>query len=284
MKFGLLSSEELAQLNWELPLDHASNEVVLNGKSQEINVLNGCAKWNMKSWVGIHYPKETKEKDYINEYLKLFKSIELNSTFYRLSRSSITSWMEEVGNQDFIFCPKWSRRVSHLKRLKDVDENIQYFMDSCQLFGDKLGPSFLQMPDNFTPKYFDRIEHFLNQVPDSFKVHIELRHKEWFEEPAFNEISDLLKEKKQGFVITDVAGRRDVLHQRLTCDQVMIRFNGYGPETTDNQRLDAWTNKLASWFSMGLNKAFFFFHHQDDTLGPTNSNYFAQQIISKSSS
>ena len=278
MKFGSLSPEELTEVNWELPQDHSTNTQVLDGSPREIDILSGCAKWNMKSWVGVHYPENTKDKDYIQEYLKLFDSIELNSTFYRLSRSSIKSWVEEVGDREFTFCPKWSRRVSHLKRLKDVDENIQYFVDSCDLFGDKLGPSFLQMPDNFSPKYLDRIEHFLNQLPDGFEVHIELRHREWFEEPAFSEICELLKSKNQGFVITDVAGRRDVLHQRLTCNKAMIRFNGYGPEEVDNLRMDLWIDKLKEWFDQGLAKAYFFFHHHDDVLGPTNSKYFISQL------
>ena len=278
MKFGLLPHEEMKYVDWTLPSEPENNKAFYNS-GQEFKFLCGCAKWNMKSWIGNHYPEKTKAKDFITEYAKLFNSIELNSTFYRLSRSSITQWTEEVSDTDFIFCPKWSRRVSHLKRLKDVDENIEYFVESCALFGNRLGPSFLQMPDNFTPKYLDRLVHFFDVLPPEFKVHVELRHSDWFKESAFSEILALLKERNQGFVMTDVAGRRDVLHMHLTSSDVMIRFNGYGPVTQDNIRLDRWIERIKFWKSQGIGKVCFFFHHVDEVLGPTNAKYMQEKIL-----
>ena len=276
MKFGQLPEDELKHVDWELPSDHPDNEYFWG--RNETKVFCGCAKWNMKSWIGVHYPEKTRQADFVKEYTKLFNSIELNSTFYRLSRSSIQSWTEEVGDADFTFCPKWSRRVSHLKRLNDVDENIEYFVESCQLFGDKLGPSFLQMPDNFTPKYLDRLVHFFEVLPKGFKVHLELRHPDWFRGAAYEEITALLKEQNQGFVITDVAGRRDVLHMQMTTDEVMIRFNGYGPEEADHHRISHWAHRIKTWKSAGISSIYFFFHHKNETDGPFNAQYLQELI------
>ena len=262
-------------LDWQLPDDHVQNNSLFQS-NRDTKLLCGCAKWNMKSWIGVHYPEKTKSADFIGAYTQLFNSIELNSTFYRLSRSSIEKWTDEVNDLDFTFCPKWSRRVSHLKRLKDVDENINYFVESCALFKDKLGPSFLQMPDNFTPKYFDRLVHFFEVIPKEFKVHLELRHPDWFHGSPYDEITSLLTEKNQGFVITDVAGRRDVLHMHLTTDSVMIRFNGYGPLETDQVRIKQWADRLHRWKDRGISRIYFFFHHKNEVDGPFNAQYLKE--------
>jgi len=79
-------------------------------------------------------------------------------------------------------------------------------------------------------------------------------------------------------VITDVAGRRDVLHQRLTTDTVLIRWVGNALHSTDYERIDAWVARLETWFDAGLQQVFFFPHEPDNLLAPDIAAYFIRKI------
>ncbi len=281
MKFGLLSPDELANTELILPPDSSRTQEILqkhnNGNPTKFQI--GCAKWGINSWVGLYYPQKTKSADFLTEYKKLFNSIELNITFYRLSRKNIQLWREEIGDQKFTFCPKWSRRVSHLKRLKDVDENIQYFIDSCALFENTLGTTFIQLPENFGPKNFERIQHFVNQIPEGFPVHLELRHKDWFEDAQFRQVLDLMQTKNVQPVMCDVASRRDTLHMHFNSGSAFIRFTGYNPPEYDHKRLDEWAERCKIWAQWGLNDLYFYFHHIDEKMAPENAIYFQDKLM-----
>ena len=166
MKFGHATSEQLDELAFNLPEDHSQSVTKNQLKpTAAFKVYVGCGKWGIPQWVGPIYPEGTKQKDFLNAYLAKFNSIELNGTFYRLSRSSIEKWAEAAKDSGFHYCPKWSQRISHFKRLSDVDENIEYFIDSMKMLGDNLGCSFLTLPPNFGPKHIWNVYKILFQNP-----------------------------------------------------------------------------------------------------------------------
>jgi len=280
MKFGHVSQEEIASVDFSLPPDHADSVIRRDSRkrAEHFEVYTGCGKWGIPKWVGSVYPEGTKQKDFLPAYLNTFNSIELNGTYYRLSRKSIEAWAEAAKDTPFRYCPKWSRRISHIKRLKEPEENITYFVDSCRMLGKNLGATFLTLPPNFAGKYIDRVKEFIEFIPNDFPTHLELRHEDWFKEPVFTEICEALEAKGIGLVITDVALRRDVLHQRLTTDEVFIRWNGYGPHKTDFQRLDAWVERLKSWQDQGLRRVYFFCHQADEAHTPPCCGYFLNAI------
>lgn len=282
MKFGHAASEELKSLTFSLPADHETSITKQDhSPSDSFALLIGCGKWGIPQWVGPIYPEGTKEKDFLKHYISRFNSIELNGTFYRLSRSSIDKWAEEAKGTAFKYCPKWSRRITHLKRLNDVDENIQYFMDSVAILGDNLGCSFLTLPHNFGPKNIDRVHDFLSKIPDQYPIAIEFRHKEWFEEPLFSETMEILKKKGIAAIITDVALRRDALHMCVTSPTTFVRFNGYGLHQSDYERLDEWIPRIESWKNNGVQNIYFFMHQEDEAHTPVLVDYFAKKLNEK---
>ena len=88
----------------------------------------------------------------------------------------------------------------------------------------------------------------------------------------------ILEENNVSTVITDVAGRRDVLHQRLTTPTAIVRFIGNDSEATDFSRLDAWVKRLKTWFEMGLHEVYFFTHSPDNLKAPNLTKYFQERI------
>ena len=281
MEFGLVSPEQLGDIDFSLPPDHPHTLHFLTGKATDElpNVFVGCAKRGRPEWIGKIYPKGTKEKDFLEHYARQFNTIELNATFYRLpTRKQTSAWKSKV-SKDFRFCPKFTNKISHIKRLKDVKEMTDFFLDSITGFGETLGPVFLMVHPTMGPASLERLEVFLESLPKNIEVFTEVRHKDWFaEEENFNRLTSVLNSSKTGLVITDVAGRRDCLHMFLNSHTAFIRFVGNGLHPTDYQRCDDWVERLKQWSSKGLKNVYFFMHQHDELNSPILSKYFIEQV------
>src|SRR5476651_1339171 len=184
MEFGRVAPEELQLIDFTLPPDPALTTDTLraakNGRPVQVHV--GCAKWGRKEWLGKIYPPKTKEANFLDEYVRHFDCIELNATFYNVyPADTISKWKHKTDvNPHFKFCPKFSQSISHIRRLKNAEEITTQFYNGIMAFGDKLGPLFLQLSDNFTPKSFDDMKVYLEHLPKDVPVFLEVRHKEWF--------------------------------------------------------------------------------------------------------
>ena len=110
-------------------------------------------------------------------------------------------------------------------------------------------------------------------------IAIEVRHPEWFtHEVAFNQLSNYLYKNKMPLVITDTAGRRDVLHMRFTANSTIIRFNANNQHASDFKRMDAWIQHLKLLFEMGLETVYFFVHTPNQLHMPHLVTYFIHQL------
>ena len=137
----------------------------------------------------------------------------------------------------------------------------------------------MQLPPYFAYNRLPVLHDFLEQLPKGIPLALELRHESWFNTPRyFNELMTLLHQYQIATVITDVAGRRDVLHQCLTNEMAMIRFVGNGLHPTDYERVDAWIERLCNWMDKGLHRVYFFTHEPDNVFAPQLADYFVQKM------
>ena len=282
MDFGKVSDNELKTVDFTLPDDGKQTAKTLKGKqpAKQPEFYVGCAKWGRKEWVKMIYPPKTKEANFLDEYVKHFNSIELNAVFYSIpNQELIRKWKEkadENSNNGFLFCPKFSRTISHIKRLKGAEEPTDLFLANISEFGKYLGPCFLQMGDNFGPKNIDVLEEFLKYLPTDLSVFVELRHAEWFsDEVNRTRLFDMLAKLNKGAVITDASGRRDCVHMELSTPEIFIRFVGNGQEhkASDEARIDEWVERIKIWMGKGLEKVYFFLHQHDEKDTPILANY-----------
>ena len=126
------------------------------------------------------------------------------------------------------------------------------------------------------------LERFLQAWPKQLQLAIELRHESWFAHPKeINNWLSILEKYGKHTLITDVAGRRDVLHQNLTNATAMVRFVGNDLHPTDYSRIDSWVDRLQTWFAAGLCEAYFFTHEPDNLKAPELALYLAQQAQEK---
>jgi uncharacterized protein YecE (DUF72 family) len=281
MEFGKVTNEDLSAINFDLPPDREETTRILAGqpKSKKPSVFVGCAKWGRKDWIGKVYPQGTREEDFLSHYAQLFNAIELNATFYKIpSFKQTQEWKGKVG-KNFLFSPKISNSISHIHRLKDTAETVDRFVKGIAGFGENLGPVFLMPHPGMGIKTLERIESFIQSIPKEIKLFVELRHEEWFQEPtAFQDVFNMLERNQAGAVITDVAGRRDCLHMRLTSNEAFVRFVGNDLHPTDYARVDHWVQRIKRWFDSGLQRLYFFMHQTSEIYSPELARYAIQQL------
>ena len=283
MEFGRVRPEELMEVDFSLPPDPELTITTLKASKnkQPLQVHVGCAKWGRKEWVGKIYPPKTKDADFLDEYVKHFDCIELNATFYNIyPAATITKWRDKANaNPGFKFCPMFSQSISHIRRLKNAEEITTTFYEGILAFGDKLGPLFLQLGENFTPKSFPELKAYLEQLPKDIPVFVEVRHKEWFADNESREkLFGLLHQLNMGEVITDASGRRDCVHMNLPTPHAFIRFVGNSLHPTDYSRIDEWVERIKHWREMGLQSVWFFMHQHDERYSPELCDYVTEKL------
>lgn len=275
MEFGQV--DDPSNIDFTIPPDHPdTGKVLRQSKSNDLEVHVGCAKWGKKDLKDF-YPKGV--KDELAYYSTQFNCIELNATHYRLyPPEKFAEWYGTVpGN--FRFFPKLEKTISHFRRLKDVKELVELNVANMSHLQEKLKMSFLQMPDNFGPKDFDRVVTFADNWNYEVPLAIELRHTNWYNDAAVsNKLYDFLEARAITNVLVDTAGRRDLMHMRLTTPMAFIRWVGANDPQSDRSRLEEWIERISQWKKAGLQKLFFFVHQNEEQESPALAAHFIQRL------
>ena len=147
-------------------------------------------------------------------------------------------------------------------------------------FGDKLGPLFLQLSDNYTPKSFPGLKAYLEKLPKDVPVFVELRHKEWFADPVISRVrclsycmtltSELLLQMPP-----DAA-----MWYTWNCLRHMpsSAFVGNSLHKSDYARCDEWIERLKQWKDKGLKSIWFFMHQHDERHSPELADYVTERL------
>jgi uncharacterized protein YecE (DUF72 family) len=275
MQFGKVTNPE--NIDFTLPTNHPETEVVLQSYKNDStpSIYVGCAKWNKQDLKGF-YPRGT--KDELVYYASQFNSIELNATFYRMfPAEQFDKWRDKTP-EGFKFFPKITQEISHWKRLQTTEALVDSYIYNATHLKDKLGTIFLQMHSNFSPKDFDRVVQFAEFWPKEVPLAMEFRHTDWYnDEKIANELYYLLQENNIANVLVDTAGRRDIMHMRMTNNEAFIRYVGANHES-DYSRLDDWVDRLEQWITYGLQNIHFFIHQNLEVESPLLAAYFTKKI------
>jgi len=273
MKFGKV--EDPSIVNLSMPDNHPDTKRVLSKGKGNPKVFVGCAKWN-KTDLKNFYPRGT--KDELTYYSSQFNCIELNATFYRIfPKAQFEKWRDKTPNY-FRFFPKVVQNVSHWGRLKDVERVVDEVVHAFGGLEEKLGRAFLQLKEDFAPKDFDRVVKFCENWPKSVALAMEFRHPDWYGDPKVaEELYQVLESNHISNIITDTAGRRDLVHMRLTTPNCFVRYTGAN-HPSDYARLDDWIERLAVWKEQGIEEIDFFIHQNVELQSPLLAAYFVEKL------
>lgn len=281
MKYGFLN--DVSNVNFKLPESSSFNkDFIKKSLKKDLEIFIGCSVWADKDYVGKFYPQKTPQKNFLMEYAKQFSTVEVNATRYGIpAPKTINTWKEAVGD-NFKLSFKVPQIISQRKDLlsKDVLDRLDQYILAIDTMGKKAGTSFMLMQNNFSLARLDELEKFLQYLPTEHEYAIEIRNPELNKTHA---LGTLLNQYNIAHVVTDTAGRRDVIHQMTTNNTAYIRFVGNGLVETDYKRIDDWIKRLGEWINQGVNKIYFMVHQPDQlrSFSAILVRYTIQQINSK---
>ncbi len=220
------------------------------------NVYLGTQGWSYKSWVGNFYPVNTSAGDYLKEYSRNFRAVEIDSTYYGTPRSATVEQWREVTPADFRFTAKFPQAITHEKMLKDTTAETRHFIDTMALLGDKLGPLLLQFPYQFKPDQRDLFAEFLAALPTEFRYAVEVRHRGWLNDAFF----EILEKHHIALALADYAYMPKL--DRATTDFVYIRWLGNRKDIPDDHyervrinrdaEVDRWGELITQFLEKGV--------------------------------
>ncbi|MGE5386626.1 MAG: DUF72 domain-containing protein, partial [Betaproteobacteria bacterium] len=137
----------------------------------------GISGWRYKPWRGTFYPPKLTQKRELEFASRALPTIEINGSFYALQRpESYAAWYEATP-PGFVFSVKGNRYLTHILRLREVEEPLaNIFASGVFNLREKLGPFLWQFPPSFR---FDpeRIEHFFSLLPSDMAAASRLAEK-----------------------------------------------------------------------------------------------------------
>ncbi|MDA0367131.1 MAG: DUF72 domain-containing protein [Proteobacteria bacterium] len=208
-----------------------------------------------KPWKGTFYPEDIKKAELLAYYSARLPVVEINNTFYRLPKPEVMDgWFEQTPDS-FRFAIKASRRITHIKRLNDVEEPTAYLMASTEHLKHKLGPLLFQLPPN-AKKNTERLKAFLATLPPDRRVTFEFRHPTWFEADAI----DALRDHGAALCIAD--DDKDLAPFEATVDWGYMRFR---KDDYTDESLETWVERIAS---QAWSETFIFFEGAEGGRGP----------------
>lgn len=208
----------------------------------------GTSGWNYRHWRGPFYPAELSQGSWLEFYAGTFFTVEINSSFYRLpKRETFESWRARTP-QGFIFAVKASRYITHVKKLKDVEEAVEKLLRNAGGLGEKLGPVLFQFPANWHVNV-ERLADFIKILPPDYRYAFEFRHESWFHEGTYA----LLKGSDIALCITD--SPHWPTSYEITAPFIFIRLHGgrvlYASEYSELE-LSRWAEIIAGFLSRQL--------------------------------
>jgi len=216
----------------------------------------GTSGYAYEEWKGLFYPDKIAPKAMLHFYGERLNAVEINYTFHHMpTERVIVPWAAQVPD-DFLFVFKAPQVITHVKRLKEVDEEAAYFFKTVALLGDKLGAVLLQFPASLRAN-LPRLEAFLRLVPAPIRCAFAFRSPTWLEAG----VAELLRAYGGSLCIEDAdAQPADAIIATAPWGYLRLRRSGY-----DEAALAQWRARLdaQSW-----ERAFVFFKHEEEDAGP----------------
>jgi uncharacterized protein YecE (DUF72 family) len=209
-----------------------------------LSLLIGTSGWSYDEWVGPFYARK---EGMLTQYTKVFRTSEINSTFYSYPSERMVEGWARYAPPGFVFAAKLPQLITHDKWLKlseGVEDDMWRFLHLMQPLAEKLGPILIQLRPKFSYEgNAGDLESFLEVLPENHEWAVEFRHGSWMREETY----EMLGRHNVAYTIVD----EPLLppETRVTADFAYVRWHGHGKriwydyEYNDNQ-LEEWVPKV----------------------------------------
>jgi uncharacterized protein YecE (DUF72 family) len=234
------------------------------------NVFLGTSGWSYQEWEGPFYEKGERRK--LRAYSRVFKTVEIDSTFYRVpSKGTVMGWLR-YSPPEFVFTAKLPKIVTHDKKLGligDVKVDLEGFFEVMRplQLGGKLGCLLIQLPPkyNYNP---ENLEGFFELLDPTFRYAVEFRHLSCMREETWA----LLHKYGVAYANVDEPLLPPEVH--LTTDFSYFRWHGKGADIWFDYRyskeeLELWAPKVQN-ASRQVKKIYGYFNNHYHGYAPEN--------------
>ena len=225
------------------------------------------------------FPEAFRSSSRLHYYARLFNSVEINSSFYKMPLPSTYGKWEEDVPADFRFTIKLSRDITHTRDLNYEKLMIQRFMDSAKGMQQKRGCLLIQFPGKISLDHFEQVEEILYLLEQSDTAHawrkaVEFRHSSWFTRETW----DMLDEFGAAMVLQDIPKCR-MMDCKGNADFVYLRFHGEKGDyrgSYSNEYLLEKATEINNWLKAGKDVFAYF----NNTMGEAflNARYLQQLV------
>lgn len=228
----------------------------------------GTSGFSYPGWRGIFYPRGLKAADMLGYYAQRLATVEVNTTFYRTPADDVVAGWVAAAPPSFRFALKAHRRITHNRRMPNLEEAMRLLAQEADAFGDRLGPVLFQLPPT-APFDDGRIQRIFSFLPSHWRVAFQFRHRSWHT-PA---VADQLERLGAALVYGDgepaagLLGRGAFVYLRLRRDSYSL------------QRLAAWSRRIAGFLTGGRDVYVYFKH---EALGPLYAQRLAASLRRRS--
>lgn len=147
----------------------------------------GCSGWSYTSWQVPFYPQNIENKAWLPYYSQILNYVEIDSTFYNIpSELMVKNWNRRTPD-NFRFTAKFPKLITHDKKFKNVNRDLELFYNRMEPLRDKLLALLIQLPPSYKLK--EGLEDFRSHnffFEGDFRYAVEVRHASWFSDLAYN--------------------------------------------------------------------------------------------------
>jgi uncharacterized protein YecE (DUF72 family) len=242
------------------------------------NLFLGTSGWSYREWEGVFYNKGEKRK--LRAYSQVFKTAEIDSTFYRNpSKGTVMGWLR-YSPSDFVFTAKLPKLVTHTKKLGlkgDFKSDLDSYLDLMRplQLGGKLACLLIQLPPSYEYN-LENLEAFFGVLDPVFKYAVEFRNLSWMRAETW----DLLKKYEVTYVNVDEPLLPSEVH--LTADLAYFRWHGRGERPWFDYRyskeeLEPWIPKVEE-AARKVKKVVGYFNNHFHGYAPENCLYLIDRL------
>src|SRR5215207_6616410 len=231
-----------------------------------MHILVGTSGWSYKGWKGSFYPPDLPADDMLRHYATKLPTVEINNSFYRIPREKVLmDWAAQVP-PEFRFVLKASRRITHINRLANQDDSLDYFLKTVNVLGARLGPTLFQCPPSLRLD-LPRLRDFLERVPRTWRAALEFRHASWYTD----EVYDALRAHDIALVAAEEDEDATPLVPTASWGYLRLRRTLYRPD-----ELEAWAARI---MGQPWQEAFVFLKHDEEGgTGPEAATALAEMV------
>jgi len=222
-------------------------------KTYQIKI--GTSGWFYQHWIERFYPKELHKSEWFKYFCGHFDTVEINNTFYHLPKQKTVENWQKVSPKNFIFAVKASRFITHIKRLKGIDEPLERFFEIAKLLKLKLGPILFQLPPSLQ-KNTELLSGFIEKLPRENTYVFEFRNQSWYGDETYA----LLDKNNIGICVHDMPGNPSP--KIITGKIIYIRFHGLSGRYEGNYT-ESMLNKWAGWIKKQKAKEIYAYFNND---------------------